>query len=367
LQADLLFHIINWANFNKDVPRIDSTDVVCCLNNQRKEESYMFSKTESETIEPVHVDKPNEDDSVTVYVWSSGLNSLGHVSMKFSDDPRHYWSIWPKSTPAGGLTSILPLKATLAPKLEDDCMQEAIRPREDFANLMEPVEILPQQPDKVFVVHGLNKQKMKNEFTRIHQGLDTGEVSYQLLPGIKVANFVSRVLSKKPKDEVYNCVTLTGHLLKVGGKENLKCNPWETPSNFADQLSSLDQVKLLNPTPAAGTDKSESQEDKPAVTPVVSIRNRLTSRWFTDDYYDDYSNNGQDLMLTSSESQESETPSEDRSSPRASESSFSFFDRGNDDSPSTSDEGNDNSPSVLQQRNDESDSRYVSRIDAMVN
>ncbi|HAT8179212.1 TPA: hypothetical protein JA361_06995 [Legionella pneumophila] len=358
LQPYPLFHIIDWSKFNKNVSVINSIDVACCLNNQRKEEPYMFSKTENTTTEAeVQVDKTNEDDSVTVYVWSSGLNSLGHVSIKFSDDPSHYWSIWPKSTPAGGLTSILPLKAALAPKLEDDCMQEAIRPKEDFTNLMQPDEILPQQPDKVFVVHGLDKQKMKKEFTRIEQGIDSGEVSYQLLPAVRLVNFVSRLFSTQPKDEVYNCVTLTGHLLKVGGKDNLNCNPWQTPSNFADQLINLDRVQLVSPTPSASSDGPKSQSDKPALPAAVSIKNRLTSRWFTDDDCDDYSNSSPVLTQTSSENQEPLLATlEDTSRPKVSESSFTFFDRGNDDSSA-----------ILQQRDKESDLNYVSRIDAMIN
>ncbi|KTD78821.1 hypothetical protein [Legionella waltersii] len=329
----------------------------------------MFSKSKDDTIVKVQVDTPNTDDSVTVYVWSSGLNSLGHVSMKFSDDPRHYWSIWPKSTPAGGLTSIFPLQATLAPKLEDDCMQEAIRPREDFANLMQPVEIIPQQPDKVFVVRGLDKEKMINEFNRIAQGLETGDVSYQLLPGVKLVNTFTRIMPMQPKEEVYNCVTLTGHLLKVGGKSNLNCNPWETPSNFADQLGHLDQTKLQSTSPAGDDEKPANPVSKPTVPASVSIRNRLTSRWFTDDYYDENLQNSRDLTPPSSdsESQETEASSDDTPSHSFSDSSFSFFDRGNDDDDATnSNQRNEDSPSVLQQNDDESDSRYLSRVDAMV-
>ncbi|WP_392537969.1 hypothetical protein [Legionella sp. 227] len=310
----------------------------------------MLSKKESVSIEPVLL----EDDSVTIYVWSSGFNSLGHVSMKFSDD--QYWSIWPKSTPAGGLTSIWPLTATLATKLADDCMQEAVRPKEDFANLMQPVEILPLEPDKVFVVHGLDKQKMKNEFTRIKEGLDTGEVCYQLLPGVKASDFIHRLLSRNPKNaEVYNCVTLTGHLLEAGGK-SLTNDPWATPSNFAEQLGNLEQVKLIDP-PATDTEKPgpSSQRDAPDTESAsTSIRKRLTSRWFSDDYFDD-DTHGQETTDTSSAAQEFVSRMDDTPSPRVSETLCSFF-------------ANENtSQSFLQQRDEESDSRYVQRMDFMLN
>ncbi|KTC82623.1 hypothetical protein [Legionella cherrii] len=310
----------------------------------------MLAKKESISIEPV----PFEDDSVTIYVWSSGFNSLGHVAMKFSDD--QYWSIWPKSTPAGGLTSIWPLRATLATKLADDCMQEAIRPREDFANLMQPDEILPLEPDKVFVVHGVDKQKMINEFTRIKEGLDTGEVCYQLLPGVKASGFVHRLLSGTPKNtEVYNCVTLTGHLLEVGGK-SFANDPWATPSNFAEQLGNLEQVKLITP-PATDTEmpSSSRQQDAPdAESASTSMSKRLTSRWFSDDYFDE-DTNGQETTDTRSAAQEFISRREDTPSPRVSETLCSFF--ANEHA----------SRSFLQQRDEESDSRYIQRMDYMLN
>ncbi|CAM2878914.1 Uncharacterised protein [Legionella steigerwaltii] len=311
----------------------------------------MLSKKEDASIGSVQLEDLIEDDTAIIYVWSSGFNSLGHVSIKFKDD---YGSIWPKSTPAGGLTSIWPLKATLATKLEDDCMQEAIRPKEEFANLMEPVEILPVKPDKVFVVRGLDTQKMRNELTRIKEGFDTGEVCYQLLPGVKTSGFLHSILSGNPKNtEVYNCVTLTGHLLAAGGKSLIN-DPWATPSNFAEKLDNLDQVKLLNP-PATDTEKPRIQEDAPkAESAATSIRNRLTSRWFSDDYFD-ADTNSQEATDTRSETQESVSRMEDTPSPKVSETSFSFFDNEN------------NGSSFLQRRDEESDSRYIQRIDSMSN
>ncbi|KTD70058.1 hypothetical protein Lste_0662 [Legionella steelei] len=318
----------------------------------------MLGKKENASIESAPLEKPTEDSTVTIYSWSTGLNSLGHVAMKFDDEPGNYWSIWPKATPAGGLTSIWPLKATLATKLEDDCMQEAIRPPADFANLMEPAEILPLQPDKVFVVHGLDKQKMKDEFARIKAGFDTGEVCYQLLPGVTASGFIHSVLFGNPKNtEVYNCVTLTGHLLKAGGK-SLTNDPWATPSNFAEQLSTLDQVTLLNPPEnATATEKPSIQENAPeeAESASASITKRLTSRWFSDDYFDN-DTSSQEVTDSRLETQESVSWREDASSPRVSETSLSFFDHENG-----------SSQSFLQQKDEESDLSYVQRMDAMCN
>ena len=154
---------------------------------------------------PAQLEKPMEDNKVTIYVWSTGFNTLGHVSMKLNGvgegDPGYYLSIWPKSTAAGGFTSVLPLKATFSRALEKDCMQEAIRPPEDFCNLMEPVEILPVQPDKVFVVDGLDTSKIREELTRIEKGLETGETRYQLLlPKIGVANLLRSYRSTKSEE-----------------------------------------------------------------------------------------------------------------------------------------------------------------------
>ena len=303
----------------------------------------MFDKKERWVKVPAQFDNSSKDDTVTVYVWSSGFNSLGHVAMKFSDDPGDYLSIWPKSTPAGGFTSIWPLKAALARKLEDDCIREAVRPKEDFADLVRPPEILPVQPDRVFVVHGIDKSKMRAEFARIENGCDTGEVSYQLLPRVKMASYLNIFLSKHPKSkEVYNCVTLTEHLLEVGGKEILPKNLWSTPSNFADRLSKLEQVK--QPYPAI------TDSGKPGAKAFTSIITRLKSPLFSDDYA-----RGFELTDTSFESYGPLATSKARPRLKVAEPSFSFF------GPS------DKVQSFLRQREDELDVSYVLRMDAISN
>jgi hypothetical protein len=198
----------------------------------------------------IQAEKPTGDDEAQVFVWSSGLNTLGHVSLQLDNkkpkykknDPGNYLSIWPKSTPAGGLTSVWPLQATLARTLEDDCIQEAPRPREDFANLMYPVEIDPAPPDRVFNVKNLDKEKIKNELNRLEEGIENGKVRYQLIPGLNVAGFFNRLIQKNlDKPEVYNCVTLTQHLLEAGGMK-MPEGLWTTPSKFADNLSKQPDV-----------------------------------------------------------------------------------------------------------------------------
>ncbi|HHT0591814.1 TPA: hypothetical protein ACTXXA_000768 [Legionella anisa] len=320
----------------------------------------MFTvKQQEKAPVPVEPEMTNEDDdSVTIYIWSSGFNSIGHVALQLDgkkekykrDDPGNYFSIWPQSTPAGGLTSIWPLKGTLARSLEDDCRQEAIRPKEDFSNLMEPAEILPVEPDKVFVVQGLDKKKMRDEFERIEQGLNTGEVRYQLLPGVKAMSFFNNLMSTNPnKIEVYNCVTLTEHLLEVGGAENLTKSPWTTPSKFATQLECQPRVKQREYS-SFESNSEENQVDKSggvkhSPSPTVSPSHGRFSNWFSDYYYE-----------PTSETTESVSVIESESSPRVSDCSSSFFEQHHDEPQS-----------YLQQREEESDLSYMLRMDALAN
>jgi len=194
---------------------------------------------------------PKKNSSATIYVWESGYTSLGHVSIKLNGeekgDPGTYFSIWPKSTPAGGLTSVWPLKGTLARTLDADCWQEAVRPSQEFSNLLEEEEIFPAQPDKVVVIEGLDMQKMKDELTRVEKGLETGEIRYQLLPGVKFADFFNKFRSGSHNSEVYNCVTLTGHFINVGGQKNFITSPWTTPYKFANNLLQFKQNHSSKP------------------------------------------------------------------------------------------------------------------------
>lgn len=303
------------------------------------------SPTTSESVQP------KEENQVTVYVWSSGLNSLGHVSLQLdgetfkykADDRGDYLSIWPSSTPAGGLSSIWPLKGTSSRGLEDDCKQEAIRSPEDFSNLMEPAEILPVPPDQVFVVQGIDKIKIKEEFDRIKKGLETGDVRYQLLPDVKVAN-----LFFNPK-EIYNCVTLTEHLLKVGGVENLTQIPWKTPSRFAAQLREQPQVaEICYSTP------EHNENDTPVAKPVVeycsaSISDESSREWGSDNYDE------QETTKAASEAPESKPAEEEPRLKIYSESSLILFKQ------------YDEPKSYLPRRAEESDDNYYVRMDALGN
>jgi len=190
-----------------------------------------------------------ENSEVKVFIWPGGFfNGIGHVGLQIdgenpkynASDAGEYASIWPKSTAAGGLTAIIPLKPALCKNLGDDSLQEARRPPQDFSDLMEPIKPIPIEP-KVITINNLDKEKMKDELHRIEKGIENGAVSYQLLPGVKTSdslNKLSNFWSEKQtqKQEVYNCVTLTQHLLKEGGM-NVQESPWTTPSKLGHILT----------------------------------------------------------------------------------------------------------------------------------
>ncbi|WP_367607651.1 hypothetical protein [Legionella sp. W05-934-2] len=304
-----------------------------------------------------------DDDSATVYVWSGGLNGLGHVSIQLNNGSDNYLSIWPKSTPAGGFTSVVPLQATFAKKLDDDCRQEAIRPFSDFSNLLEPDKIVPEQPDKVFVVHGLDKKKMEDELDRIEKEVEEGNLRYQLLPGVKLPSFIYPYITGKTQSvEVHNCVTLTEHLLVTGGKTDLAKNPWATPSQFAANLNSQDNVERIN----LATGEVEKKESKESYWGFFSsiFSNRNTSNGMGNvssdnhSYRDDSSNYtyGDDSSDITPISQEKAPEMAETSSSSISESSCAFFDQPKEESTS-----------FLQQRESESDTNYLQRMDALAN
>lgn len=193
---------------------------------------------------------PCRCDGAMVFVWSGGLGGLGHVSLELSDtdasdQPSSYSSIWPKYTPAGGPTSIFPLRAAFSDSMKTDTLQEAARPKEDFADLMSPVEIKPVPPDKILCVKDLDKTKIKREFARIKSGIENEEIRYQLLPGVNTSAFFNALHPRKPIREVYNCVTLTRHLLEKGGMHTLPDASWTTPSKFGDFLVNQTNTETL--------------------------------------------------------------------------------------------------------------------------
>ncbi|STY29687.1 Uncharacterised protein [Legionella wadsworthii] len=209
---------------------------------QNKITTSMPSKNEPEICE------------ARVHVWSGGFfNGLGHVAISFQSNeknpnaPVDYWSIWPKSIPAGGLTSIFPLDAIRSPQLENDYYQEARRPPADFADLMEPIEFVPIPPDREFVIQ-LDEKKIREELTRLDLGIKEGTVAYQLIPAVKTGPFLQWLMPKK-YNETYNCVTLTQHLLKKGGIEGIQVNSWMTPSKFADNLQ--EQISITQESSVA--------------------------------------------------------------------------------------------------------------------
>lgn len=212
-----------------------------------------FSKKNIDTQRPIpdekkmNTPKTTENGDVKVFVWPGGFfDGLGHVGLQLNgekpkysaSDPGEYVSIWPKSTAAGGLTAILPLEPTFCKNLGDDCIQEARRAPQDFSNLMEQIEPIPIEPT-VHTINNLDKEKMRKELSRIETGIAKGEIFYQLLPGVKTSRFFNTFWpeTENQKQEVYNCVTLTQHLLKEGGLTGLPESPWTTPSKLGSILT----------------------------------------------------------------------------------------------------------------------------------
>ena len=195
-------------------------------------------KIDSKTETAPSLEEDLKPGEVQVFVWKTNFGGLGHVSLRFSGG--RYWSLWPKLTAAGGLTAILPLQAVLAHKLEEDFNQEARRPPEDFSNLMSPIEIIPFEPDLVFKfkVDEQKIEQVEKELARLTKGINEGNVRYQLLPGLNTARFYDAFFNsgRSQSKEIYNCVTLSQHLLTIGGIEGVEISPWMTPSKFADQL-----------------------------------------------------------------------------------------------------------------------------------
>lgn len=201
-----------------------------------------------------------DDTKAQVFIWSGSLSSPGHVALQLDtkntkdtkNDPSNYVSIWPKSTPAGGLTSIFPLKAALCRKLETDCSLEGSRTKTEFDDLLDPIESNPVPPDKQFQIEGLDKKKIKNELKRLERGIEQGEVRYQLLPGVNIPRFFNKLLpTPRTEPEIYNCVTFTQHLLQVGGIDKLPKSNWTTPAKFGENLSKLSAPAQEDNTPKA--------------------------------------------------------------------------------------------------------------------
>lgn len=203
-----------------------------------------------------------------VYVWRMTSDSVGHVAIQVGGDkPKRaqtdsgeYVSIHPKNIPAVGLTSIIPLPATLATNLAEDkdtlsapksSLPEPFTPRISVPHPMER----PPSPDQTFQLKGLNTDAMNRYINNLQQNVSNGGAHYQLFPRVNLVRFFSdcaTFASQDPIDaaittlmrrkaqpqQVFNCTSLVTTILAEGGLPLKKSRtPWgKTPDALADEI-----------------------------------------------------------------------------------------------------------------------------------
>jgi len=226
-----------------------------------------------------HKPEPSKDtvtEDTWVYVWNLTANKVGHTAIQVGgtgpkceeSDGGEYISIHPNLIPAIGPTIVLPLPAALSNTLEEDMALEgaaAVKQDQSIDGIAGiPGELLGQDtpnslsPDHVIKVPGLNTQAMRAHIKEVRAGIETGQTAYQLLPKINALKFFREMpyylnydpvdikdvpnpgKSNKNSPKVYNCATLVGQLLEVGGMPAMEPSmlPYKpTPNDIAESLS----------------------------------------------------------------------------------------------------------------------------------
>ena len=162
-------------------------------------------------------------------------------------------------------TVVLPLPAALSRTLDEDKRIEANYHKPQLPDGNEPPAPFgviktadALDPDKMFHLKHLNTQAMSSEIGTIVSKVDSGELAYQLFPKVNAVRFfkeIPRYITYNPVDiettaqkheqrntsaepNVFNCATLVGHLLKIGGMSIKESNtPWGlSPSELSAQL-----------------------------------------------------------------------------------------------------------------------------------
>lgn len=195
-----------------------------------------------------------------LYIWTKKPGSVGHVAIQLGGDvPKRseqqsgiYRSIWPAKFPAIGLTTILPLQATLVTNLGEDEKNESygVTSPPSPINIMfdlDPVSISKEKelvkPDYTYEIKNLNQQKMCSELKKFDQGVEKGEIRYQLFPNFNPLKYLHFKQVLKPftktqnsKEEInktvdrYDCATFAHHILTAGGASLGK--PTWSPTKF---------------------------------------------------------------------------------------------------------------------------------------
>jgi len=174
-----------------------------------------------------------------VYIWSGDAHNVGHASIQFGTNAP-YVSIWPAKIPAIFPLTYFPLPAKLSTKLSDDIKAESYKFELQLENgsetLIRKRNDQEVEPDKIWRIHGLDTSAMEKEAKRITSGVEERTIFYQLYSHIKTTS-----------SEVYDCATLSAHLLKVGGMTSLSKSPllWK-PSAFSDELKRQSNVSAFN-------------------------------------------------------------------------------------------------------------------------
>ena len=197
----------------------------------------------------------------TVFIWNLTSEKVGHTSIQVSDSSSSgdslYMSIHPGALPAIGPTTVLPLPASMSRSLQDDMITEALAEK-----TLEGVSKMDMKaPDKVYKIHGLNINNMKNKMNEVEEGVHCGDTSYQLLPRVNALRFFKELpgyIAQDPVDihlmnqniernkkndegNVYNCATFVEKVLTCGGIPAIRANqltyPWDpTPNGIAEHL-----------------------------------------------------------------------------------------------------------------------------------
>mmetsp|Transcript_5232 Transcript_5232/g.8059 ORF Transcript_5232/g.8059 Transcript_5232/m.8059 type:complete len:225 (+) Transcript_5232:2-676(+) len=212
----------------------------------------------TESIQTASNPQPSED--IWVYVWNLTSDGVGHTGIQVGDT---YMSIHPGRVPAVGPTIVFPLPAILASKLTDDMESEAAASRKDtvdpdsfYCGVASDTPLDQKAPDRIYRVAGLDTAAMRKTMRQVEAGVESDNISYQLVPRINALSFFKELpayLSQDPVDmtltreqpsqkqrgAVYNCATLVDHLLQAGGMRPVPHSriPWEpTPNAIADHV-----------------------------------------------------------------------------------------------------------------------------------
>ncbi|KTD75129.1 hypothetical protein [Legionella waltersii] len=233
---------------------------------------------ESSKITQTPLPQAQADDSkkdTWVYIWNMTANSPGHAAVQIGgakpkvkeSDAGEYGSLHPEKIPSVGVTTVLPLPAHFATTLTEDMETLGESKSTPFISDMDlPPQPLasktpkPLPPDEIYHFKGLDTSKMSKKMAQARKEVDSGDMSYQLLPNLNLVKFFKDSASFIAQDPVeiemrrranendptnssaHNCTSLASDILKQGGIpiNNPNYIPWSiTPNGLSDELSNF--------------------------------------------------------------------------------------------------------------------------------